>query len=248
MSTRKNKFKKMFETKRITTDSTLGSRLEQEREALGFSIKEVSEKTHIAPQYIEALEKAQYEILPGEIYAKCFVRSYAKFLDTDPEEMVGLYLSEKKIMNNTNTAVQKDIHTPVKKASYLHFLVAPRILRSLMVVFVALVCLTYLGFKVEAIVRPPDLEVIQPLENTLLYEPFVVVEGYTQTGATLTINNQKILVEDDGRFSHKLDLSRGLNEVIIAAKRDHSKENIVIRRIVVQNEDLQVGVKIINEK
>lgn len=75
--------------------SELGQRLKERREALGLTIEDVAKETRIKPRFIEALEKGDYGLLPGDIFARGFIRNYASFLGLDPEEMLKLYSEEK---------------------------------------------------------------------------------------------------------------------------------------------------------
>lgn len=70
---------------------TLGEKLKQAREARGISISEVAEQTRISPLYIESIENDNYKPLPGGIFNKGFVKSYAKFVGVDDQEALQDY-------------------------------------------------------------------------------------------------------------------------------------------------------------
>jgi cytoskeletal protein RodZ len=65
---------------------TLGEKLRQAREDRGFTISEVSEQTRISPLYLESIENDDYGNLPGGIFNKGFVKSYAKFVGLNEQE------------------------------------------------------------------------------------------------------------------------------------------------------------------
>lgn len=65
---------------------TLGEKLRQAREERGFTLSEVSEQTRISPLYLESIENDDYRILPGGIFNKGFVKSYAKFVGLNEQE------------------------------------------------------------------------------------------------------------------------------------------------------------------
>ena len=73
----------------------LGERFRQAREALGISIAEASTATRILPRYLQAIESGDVASLPGDVYARGFVRNYAQLLGLPPEEMVSLYRQER---------------------------------------------------------------------------------------------------------------------------------------------------------
>jgi cytoskeletal protein RodZ len=70
---------------------TLGEKLRQAREARGISISEVAEQTRISALYLEAIENNDYRTLPGGIFNKGFVKSFAKFVGVDAEEALADY-------------------------------------------------------------------------------------------------------------------------------------------------------------
>jgi cytoskeleton protein RodZ len=70
---------------------TLGEKLRAAREARGISVRDVAEQTRIAPMYIECIENDNYKPLPGGIFNKGFVKSYARFIGMDENEALQDY-------------------------------------------------------------------------------------------------------------------------------------------------------------
>lgn len=70
---------------------TLGEKLRQAREERGISISEVADQTRISPLYIESIENDNYKPLPGGIFNKGFVKSYAKYIGLDEHEALRDY-------------------------------------------------------------------------------------------------------------------------------------------------------------
>ncbi len=70
---------------------TLGEKLRQAREAGGITISEVAEQTRIAPLYLECIENNDYRTLPGGIFNKGFVKSFAKYVGVDEQEALQDY-------------------------------------------------------------------------------------------------------------------------------------------------------------
>lgn len=72
---------------------TLGEKLRQAREARGITLGEVAEQTRISPLYIESIENDDYRSLPGGIFNKGFVKSFAKYVGVDEQEALQDYAS-----------------------------------------------------------------------------------------------------------------------------------------------------------
>jgi len=70
---------------------TLGEKLRQAREERGMTISEIAEQTRISGLYIESIENDDYRILPGGIFNKGFVKSFAKTVGVDEQEALQDY-------------------------------------------------------------------------------------------------------------------------------------------------------------
>jgi cytoskeleton protein RodZ len=67
--------------------SSVGESLRRERLRKELSLEQISSETKISARQLEAIEKDQFELLPGGVFAKSFVRQYARFLGLDETEM-----------------------------------------------------------------------------------------------------------------------------------------------------------------
>jgi cytoskeletal protein RodZ len=70
---------------------TFGERLKRERELREVTLDEVSTATRIAPRFLEALENEQWNRLPGGIFGRGFVRSIARYLGLNEEDLLSEY-------------------------------------------------------------------------------------------------------------------------------------------------------------
>ncbi len=69
----------------------IGENLRKARMDKGLSLKEAQAETKIRQKYLEALEEGDESAMPGEVYCKGFLRSYAEYLGLDGWEMVRRY-------------------------------------------------------------------------------------------------------------------------------------------------------------
>ena len=84
---------------------TLGEKLRQAREERGISISEVAEQTRISALYIESIERDDYRTLPGGIFNKGFVKSFARCVGLDEQEALQDYAS--LVANQDNQIVDE---------------------------------------------------------------------------------------------------------------------------------------------
>lgn len=70
---------------------TAGDILMKERLRLGLNEKEVADQLHITMHYVRALESNSYEKLPGTVFAKGYLKSYALLLGLDVEDLLARF-------------------------------------------------------------------------------------------------------------------------------------------------------------
>ena len=87
---------------------TLGEKLRQAREERGVSISEVAEQTRISALYLECIENDDYRTLPGGIFNKGFVKSFAKVVGIDEQEALHDYT---QLIANQGTPVVEEQKT-----------------------------------------------------------------------------------------------------------------------------------------
>ena len=66
----------------------IGAVLRDQREKLGYSLKEVSQHTRIRKTFLESLEANKFEDLPGHVYVTGFIKVYALYLDLDSNSLL----------------------------------------------------------------------------------------------------------------------------------------------------------------
>lgn len=70
---------------------TPGSILAEHRRSRGLSVKEVANSLHLTMHFVDALESDSYEKLPGDVFVRGYIRSYAELLQLSPEEVLSAY-------------------------------------------------------------------------------------------------------------------------------------------------------------
>jgi cytoskeleton protein RodZ len=67
----------------------VGETLRRERLKRNLDIEQISHELKISARFLEAIEKDQYDKLPGGVFAKSFVRQYARMLGLDEDDLTG---------------------------------------------------------------------------------------------------------------------------------------------------------------
>ena len=71
---------------------SVGEFFRQVRETKGLTVDEVASKTRIRTDFVKALEDGNFAKLPDQVFAKGFVRSYARSLGLDEEDAIHRFI------------------------------------------------------------------------------------------------------------------------------------------------------------
>jgi len=71
---------------------SIGEFFRQVRETKGLTIEEVASKTRIRTDFVRALEEGNFAKLPDQVFARGFVRSYARSLGLDEEDAIHRFI------------------------------------------------------------------------------------------------------------------------------------------------------------
>lgn len=82
---------------------TLGQELKRLREDRGISLHQISETTHLGVRFLQAIESDTYDILPGGIFNRAFVRKFAKAVGMDEEQALAMYERQLEEMGGEET-------------------------------------------------------------------------------------------------------------------------------------------------
>ncbi len=74
--------------------SSIGSILKEARNKKSVTLEEVYAKTKIHPRVLQLLEDEKFDKLPSPLFVKSFLKSYAEFLEVNPEELIRTYEKE----------------------------------------------------------------------------------------------------------------------------------------------------------
>src|SRR5438552_19182229 len=74
--------------------SDFGGRLREARERRGISLRQIANATKISVAVLEALERNDVSRLPGGIFGRAFVRSYAVEVGLDPARTIQEFIAQ----------------------------------------------------------------------------------------------------------------------------------------------------------
>ena len=77
--------------------TSVGRYLREQREAKGMSREEVSRSTRVPVSSVERIENDQFDELPGEVFVRGFLKSYARAVGVPQEEVLARYTASRRV-------------------------------------------------------------------------------------------------------------------------------------------------------
>lgn len=219
----------LFYTKKLNSSTPrLGYILEQTRKDFDVDLKTVSGAINIPEKYLYAIEKNRFMDLPkAKVYRINYIKKYANFLNLDEKIVTEHFVKEKGLVNI------KVVH-PKKTRKTTPLFSLSIIARNIIVASFIFLFVGYLSWQVRRILEPPKLMVYNPTEGITISTHTINVKGETDNECHLDINGKEIRLDENGRFNLAVDLSDGLNTIIITATKKHGKISTITRHIVVK--------------
>ena len=216
----------LFTTKEVKID-TLGEYLASIRKQFNLDIKTVSLLTQIKPMYLDLLEAGNYSSLPADVYIRGFLKSLSELYRTKEELLVDQYEKERGIGVLPTTQPRSVARRTIS--------FTPRNIAIGSTLLITLLAILYVGNQIKSVLAPPHLNVEEPSSDQSVQGNSVVIAGVGEIGAEVFINNQPVLMDQQGKFTENLLLSSGLNVVEISEKNKFGKISKVVRRITSEN-------------
>lgn len=70
---------------------SFGAQLKHERQLRGIPLEEIAGATKIHLRFLQAIEENRFEDLPGEVFIRGYIRSYAETIGSDADQMLKVY-------------------------------------------------------------------------------------------------------------------------------------------------------------
>jgi transcriptional regulator with XRE-family HTH domain len=204
---------------------TIGKFLNAERVSRKISFEALERKTKIKKEFIEALEKEEWEFLPEFPVVLGFVKNIAKTLGIDANRAVSLLRRDyppKIVSLNPNPP------------AFRRLVWGPKLTLVFFTVLVFLFIAGYLGYQAYRFLSPPFLVLSEPKEGQIVKAGKILVSGKTDSDAIVIINNQQTIVDQDGSFEAELLIDKNTKEVVVLAKSRAGKTSQISRHLSVE--------------
>jgi cytoskeleton protein RodZ len=198
-----------------------GSYLKHERELRGVPLEEISGATKIHIRFLQALEDNKFDELPGEVFIKGYIRSYANTIGSDVEEMLNIYEESvgNKIENNSDSVSPSNTS-------------AKRFLSFALIGLIILAMIFGVNFLISSKNNPPvknaelnekqNAKLPAPLSIKALEEKTsLTVEGKLSKESDIPVPQKpKALVPELDSSKQKPDIENQINSLVLAEKQN----------------------------
>ena len=132
--------------------TSVGQFLQKRRVEKGMSVEEVARSTRVPVASVERIEADRFSELPGEVFVKGFLKSYARAVAVPPDDVLARYTASRRVAWVTPLPIV----SPVRPARGRRFGVA--------IAFVLLLILFTLALSI--VLRPRGDDMPQELSQT----------------------------------------------------------------------------------
>lgn len=223
----------MFWRKKNLLNRTLGERLREIREESNLTLEDIQRKIGVSKKYIEYLEQSRYEMLPGDVYVRSFLKKYVAVLRINEEKVFKLYQGERKVAESLVKQEKKIYFPPKSKVNFTPF--TPKFFRNIIIAVLVLGILVYLGWELFRVISPPALSVTYPPDRLVTESKNLKITGQTEPESKVLVNGKEVYVDSRGHFQEEIVLKEGINVIKVSAYKKQGKESVVSREILYKN-------------
>lgn len=203
----------------------IGLFLKEERTKKKLSLLQMERETKIKREFIDLIEKGEWKDLPEYPVVMGFVKTIAKSLGVS-EDTAMAFLRRDYPFDKAKLPVNPKPDLELNKS------ISPKTITILLSVFAALCIFGYLIYQYLLYLSPPKLDVKNPPELQEVQTSEVYISGTTDPDATLTVNNQQVLISESGEFSDKIGIGEKTRDLVFIARSRYGKETVVVRAIM----------------
>lgn len=223
---------KEFKTKEIRGTKTVAQKLKMARKKKETDLEKAERDTNIRLKYLEAFEDNKFSVFPSEVYAVGFLKRYAEYLSLKSDSIISQYKIEWNSAASQMDNPQKDNFSPKGNLPKFDFVITPKTVAIICIALLILSLLVYIWWAVRKFSAPPLLIITKPTQNQVITTDSIIIEGKTDPGSYIYINNEPIDVNQQGRFTQEVGLGQGMATLQIVAKNRLDRRSIHVIKVV----------------
>lgn len=204
---------------------TAGELLREKRISKELTLENIAEKTKIKLEYLAAIESSEFNKLPSATFAKGFLRNYATFLHLNGDTVVAMFRRD-FTENKKGEIIPRGFVEPINTK--------PKFF-TVNLILVGVAVFAFLGFLTVQLISwwsYPSLKLIQP-QNGDTYGEKVTFKGVTAKEATVKVDDQQVIVDQNGQFTLDIIYPAGTHTILVASTNRQGKTRSLERTFTV---------------
>lgn len=210
---------------------TVGQMLKEAREAKLYTLDEIERHTKIRKEMLKALEEDDFEKLPPITFVQGFVKNYGKFLGLDGAKLLAVLRRDFEASKHPPMIMESFSNPLTKKRVF----VTPSRLIGVVIAVIVISFFAYLWFEYRQFVGAPPLEVASPAQGQTVEVTSISVEGSTDPDAKLTVNDQEVGLDPNGRFKEEVKLSSSVNTISVVSTSKFGQATKIERIVYIKS-------------
>lgn len=202
---------------------TVGELLKNKRLEKKLTLSQVEKTTRIRVKFLEWIENNQFDLFSSQITLKGFIKNYASYLNISDDEVMAFYRRQSEDYKIPTVAKEE--------ISSNKFRLTPKIFTISSVCALLAMFFLFLVYQYWQYSSAPMLSISQPVDNIVVKVDEIETNGTIDPQATLTINDQLVATNEDGKFSTKIPLTPGLNTLTYKATNKFEKNTTKLRHL-----------------
>lgn len=195
--------------------------LQESMEAKGMDSGKLADLTDVPQRFISSLVSGDFNDLPSEPYIRGYLFKIAGVLEADPNFLWRSFRQSAEIRSSGSRDILPANRFGLKKVSS----------KKVWIILAALVLVGFLSFRINSILGKPTLDISLP---EITASQTVNVTGQVTPGDTLTLNDEVIYPDKNGKFEKKVQLESGPNILKFRVERYLGREITVDKQILYQ--------------
>jgi len=175
-----------------------------------WELSDISKKLKIPVRYLQAVEDEDIPNFPQEPYCSLIIKDYADHLGLNGSDIVSLFRRD------------FDQKRKLKSHSSSFFSFTPQLTFKIFLIVAVIFFSLYLTSEYIKFHQPPKLKINWPVVSTVTASAFDI-SGNTDSEATVRVNGDLILVDSNGNFQKKINLTSGDNKITIQSTSSNGK-------------------------
>lgn len=202
---------------------TTGELLKKEREKKGLTLADIEKKTKIRQKYLIAIENTDWSSFPSKTYILGVLKTYGKTLQLDEEKLTAFFRRE--YAKNEDVAFKK-------RLSKKYFAPEVKQLFRMIIIIIIAIFSVYFSYQLKIYLAPPKLEIISPTKSAFVREQKIELIGKTEKDTIVTVNGERVFLDDNNMFKTTIPLGEGQFSVTIEATGANGKKTVLQRNFI----------------